>query len=188
MPLSHPPQPVPPGAPRWILFAVLLVLLLVLGARAGGGLRTRGTRGIIALELAGTAPRARAAMDRWKERWGPGAVDRVRGAIYWDFAFIPVYAAWAALACVMSAAVVPGSRGWVAAGMALAWGAWVAGGLDCVENVAMLRMLGPEPSAAAARLSQVCAGLKFALLGACAVYAAAALLLVIVHGLRGPAH
>ena len=55
-----------------------------------------------------------------------------------------------------------------------AWGGLIAGGLDCLENVGLLVMLGGHPTTPVAFLTSAFASLKFALAGAAIAVSVAA--------------
>ena len=65
-------------------------------------------------------------------------------------------------------------------GDALAWGQLAAGGLDALENLALLRVVGGAASEGWPALAAACAGPKFALVGAGFAY----LIWVVLASLR----
>src|SRR6185503_7274552 len=147
-------------------------LVRMLAARAPAvpkGLRTTDTpRGIVDLELA--ASRARA--DRIMDAWGPSRWRSAVVSLYWDFPFILIYANVLAIAVVCSAISWRSTTlGWLAtAGFVIAWLQWVAGALDVVEDVLLLRMLNQRErqernkSVWVPRVATICAAMKFALI------------------------
>jgi hypothetical protein len=147
--------------------------LLVLGAvtlasgfvlvRLDAGLRTAASpRGVVSFEFAGTRARA----DRMLEAWGEDGRRRATASTRLDFLFLAAYAPGLAMLCAAAAdrARAAGERG-AGLGAGLAWGQLVAGGLDAIENLALLRVLGGDPGAAWPALAAACAGPKFGLIG-----------------------
>jgi hypothetical protein len=144
--------------------SVLIVLLgacVWLGTKAGGGLGRDGTPSIVALELAGTPDDAGRIVSIWRER---GLIDGAISGVHADFFFLLAYSTGLALSCVMAIAPIdrsgfPGTG----VGIPLAWLQSVAGGLDALENVALLRMLRGHLDRPWPEVSRVCASLKFVL-------------------------
>jgi hypothetical protein len=139
--VRHPLAVIPVGA-RWRLFAPLLVLtLLAMGVL--GWVDRRITNpdvpsGIVSFELAGNAEAARSMVGSWTGT-APLWVAFSNG---FDYLFMLLYSTTIALGCIWAA----GRYGARASGLAhfgapLAWGQWLAGGLDAIENVALTRML-----------------------------------------------
>lgn len=113
--------------------------------------------GVISLEAPGTSANA-----KWiVERLGHDGVASVRRQTQLDFAFLVVCALWLSLACTLIADSSSGPM--KAYGIMIAWAALLAGALDAVENVAMLRMLSGSFGAPWPQLATVCASLKFSI-------------------------
>lgn len=140
--------------------AVPTMGLSVLMMRLDRPLRARGA-GIVQLQLAGSADRARGILDRW------GEDGRVAAAFQlgFDYLYLVVYALAVSLGCVVAA-------GWwgrvggplPAAGPVLAWGAFAAGLLDAVENYALWRCLSRDEDEWWPGVARWCAVGQFALL------------------------
>ena len=113
--------------------------------------------GVISLEAPGTSANARWVV----ERLGADGVASVRRQTHLDFAFLTVCALSLSLACGLIAEFTSGPM--KAYGIMIAWAALLAGALDAVENVAMLRMLAGSFGAPWPQLATVCASLKFTL-------------------------
>lgn len=152
------------------IMLVLSALAAIVMGRVGRDMRARGGRGIVALELARDVDEARALT----ERWGDEGVSAARRSIAVDFAFVPLYSAALSFACLYVGDVVDarGWGAWAAAGDVLTWGVLVAGALDLLENVAMLRTLGSGPTPAGVAVTRASAALKFGLLAVAAAYCA----------------
>jgi hypothetical protein len=133
--------------------------------------------GIVELQVAATAKRARRLTDAWSRR---GMLGAVRLNLAFDYAFLLAYAATIAIACLLieRAAMRSGlvgddsDLGTVAAALALG-----AGAFDLVENLAMRPLLEEEAKVGQLRVAAVFAAacLKFMLL-------ATALLWVVIAG------
>jgi hypothetical protein len=148
-----------------LLLAVFAFAMLLLLARLDADLRTSASpHGIVGFELAADREAARRMLDAW------GGEGRRLAALSLrlDFLFLAAYAPGLALLCTAAAerARRAGSRLSTLAAL-VAWGQLAAGGLDAIENLALLRVL--EEGAASAgwpALAAACAWPKFALVGA----------------------
>jgi hypothetical protein len=170
----HPLQAVP-AARRRRVFGMLLVATAASAAilsALDAPLRTEASPwGIVSFELAGGVERAGSMIESWDER------ARLYAAfgLGFDFLFLVLYSTTLAFACVWGARVFV-RRGWPLAGLGagLAWGQWGAAGLDALENAALWRLLVGPVAAPWPELACWCATLKFALVAAGLLYAAAA--------------
>jgi hypothetical protein len=151
---------------RALLALAALALALVLALSAlDARLRTPASpHGIVSFELAGD----RAAAARMLEAWGDDGRRAAAHSLRLDFLFLAAYAPGLALLCGAAAerARRRGSR--LAAPAALvAWAQLAAGGLDALENLALLRVLGDAAASGAwPALAAACAWPKFALVAA----------------------
>jgi len=148
-----------------LAFAMMFVL-----SSLDANLRTPASpHGIVSFEFAGD----RASADRMLEAWGSQGRRAAARSLRLDFVFLAAYAPGLALLC---AAVADRARavrsGWAAPGALLAWGQLAAGGLDALENLALLRVLGGSSDDAWPALAAACAWPKFALVAAGLVYLA----------------
>ena len=83
-------------------------------------------------------------------------------SVGFDYLFIVFYSITIALACVYAANVfVVHSPLWAKIGFALAWGVFLAGLLDVVENFALYKMLFDSPKEIWPKISRPCAQIKF---------------------------
>jgi len=156
------------GLKTWEVFllAALFLELFLLVVAFFPGVR------IARLQLAGSATRADAIVSEWKRR---GLLGQARRSVYVDFPFIVVYATLLALLVVLAERgakdldLIADDKTWV--GVVLVVAALTAGALDALENGALLGMLrGDRISDARARLAQLLAGAKFALVGICLLW------------------
>lgn len=151
------------GWPRLLqasLCAFLLIVTILLARyllEIGRLADNRLPFGVISLEAPGTSANA-----KWiVERLGHDGVASVRRQTQLDFAFLVACALWLSLACTLIAESSSGPM--KAYGIMIAWAALLAGALDAVENVAMLRMLSGSFGAPWPQLATVCASLKFSI-------------------------
>lgn len=109
--------------------------------------------------------------------WGAAGKERVVRGLYADFLFLAGYAPLLAL-LVGRVARDPANAHllWQALGRPLAWGQWLAGGLDALENVMLLGMIRGDLDPGLALAVGLMASLKFALVAAGLAYLLAALL------------
>jgi hypothetical protein len=154
------------------VLAALALLVLVVGAVVylPSG---RHAPEIAAVELAGSAGKVASIV--------AGEAAAYATAVRWDFAFIPGYVGAIVLASVSGMYVTRGrtARWSLAAGVA-------AGLADVVENVALLQVLTGDGGDTAARVAQVFAAVKFALLVFAVPAALTFLVLAVVRGGRPP--
>ena len=179
--MRHPLAAIPAGRRRAVFLAVLAATLAVMGVMGvlDGPLRTPAApQGMVSFELAGDGARAARILDSWGARGQRMAAL----ALGLDFLFLALYATANALACLWAGRVLA-PRALAALATPLAWGQWLAGGLDAVENVALAVVLvdGPEGhwpalarAAAVPKFALVAMGLLYAALGAAAALAARA--------------
>jgi hypothetical protein len=149
--------------------APLAVAMMFVLASLDAELRTEASpAGIVAFELAGDPARAGRILDAWGSEGRRAAVRSLR----LDFVFLAAYAPGLALLCAAAADRAVSLRSRLLATW-LAWGQLAAGALDAIENLALLRVLGGNPSDAWPALAAACAWLKFALVGAGLAYLSA---------------
>jgi hypothetical protein len=169
--MKHPLESIPSSNRRG-LFLPLLVLTLVVMAvlnGVGGPLVTEAApQGIVSFELAGDISSAQAILDSWDAR----ARTHAGFSLGFDFTFLLLYSTTIACACVW------GARGlgevWrplAPVGPLLAWGQWLAGLFDAVENAALWATLANGPSVPWPRLAWWCATIKFMLVALGLLYA-----------------
>jgi hypothetical protein len=147
-------------------FVTSLVVFAVLVLLDQGLHSPHAAHGMISFELAG--PNAAAILSEWHEPQRRDAL-LLQGL---DYLFIPAYAVLLAT-CALALAAGIGARAPRVARLApvAAWTAALAGSADVIENVpliAMLRAGAASPSGAA--VAQVCATVKFALVGVVMLY------------------
>jgi hypothetical protein len=136
--------------------------------RLDASLRTPASpSGIVSFEFAGSRERA----DRMLEAWGEPGRRIAEQSLWLDFLFLAGYAPGLALLCAAAADRARSARPRRAAlGDALAWGQLAAGGLDALENLALLRVVAGAQGEAWPILAAAFAAPKFALVGAAFAY------------------
>ena len=144
----------------WASLAATIALEVVLGRLNAPLQTTVAPLGIVSFELAHAGGVAAAMIASWSE----SARATARTSLVVDYLFLVAYPASLWLGCRAVAARVQGRWPKVAGlAVALGWGAVVAGGLDAVENAALLTQLASGASAAMAGIAFWCASVKFAL-------------------------
>ena len=161
--MHHPFESIPTGR-RWPIFVPLLVLTLAVMAVLNvvdSPLKTGvAPQGIVSYELAGNVSAARAILDSWN----PQARVYAGFSLGFDFLFMVLYSTTIAYACTWVSGGWRGKRRSLASvGLLLAWGQWVAGLFDAVENGALWVMLAAAPAAPWPQIARWCATVKFAL-------------------------
>jgi hypothetical protein len=155
--MRHPLEAIPQGK-RLVVFLALLAVFLVM--TVGFQFIGPAKPSIVDFELAGTTGRATEIINAWDMQ------NRIRAgfSLGLDYLYMPVYSTLIALACVWGAGLLA-SRQWRAAGLSLGWGLWAAALFDVVENTALTVILFDTVAAPCPRVAQVCATLKFGLIG-----------------------
>jgi hypothetical protein len=180
-PLSHPFPRVPARTRRaaLLVLAPLAIAMLLVLSRLDADLRTPASpSGIVSFELAGDRDTA----GRMLEAWGGAGRRAATLSLRLDFLFLAAYAPGLALLCAAAADRARAARSPLAAPAALlAWGQLAAGGLDAIENLALLRVLDGSSAAVWPALAAACAWPKFGLVGA----GIGCLALFVVSQLRG---
>ncbi|HXX32109.1 MAG TPA: patatin-like phospholipase family protein [Myxococcaceae bacterium] len=151
---------------RLLLVAAALAFFPLLREASGAGELGGERPGIVALEVAGTAGRARTIL----ERWGPPGVRAAARAVEWDFAFIVSYVLVGGL--VLTAVARRARAGWARIGLLAVLAVMAAGTAGFGENLALLAVLAG--SLGFALPAAVCAWAKFGLLAVAAAAAAVA--------------
>lgn len=141
-----------------VFLAGTLFLMLMMNA-IGEPLNTQeAPYGIVSFEFAGSLEKAQAIMSSW------GAQGMVRAAFIQglDFLFPLVYSSAIGLGCVMASEGLQ-RRKWPLAGLGdvLAWGLWLAAGLDYLENIGLTALLFGAGNDGWAILAAICAVFKF---------------------------
>jgi hypothetical protein len=169
--MQHPFETFSPAGLKvafWASFAVTLSLILLLNLLGAPLITQAAPAGIVSLEFAGNSTRAQTIINSWD----PGAKLHAAFILGLDYTFMLFYSTSIGLACVWMG-IVLGARSLPFATIAtlLAWGQWVAAGLDGLENVALTAILFGSGFSLWAPLALVCAFLKFGLILAGIAYA-----------------
>jgi hypothetical protein len=154
--MRHPIDPVAAGELRWIAVPAVVVVVLV-GVAFSLAPAGDGVGDIVRLELAGSESAANDVIDEWSER------DRGNAAfgVGIDYLYLVAYGVLIAAGCIWAGRVLarPGL------GTLAAWGAFVAAGLDAIENIGMLNLVRGDVESPWPQLAATCATPKFVLLG-----------------------
>lgn len=154
----------------WLFLVATVAIAAVLQYFGGQFASKRSPTGeqydIVAFELAHTPGRAGQIM----ETWGPEGVEAAVYQTWVDFLFPFAYANLLALG-ILALMSARGDGGFLAGlGRALAYGQWVAGALDVVENVALLRVLSGAVYSGWTALAYYCALFKFGIIALALLY------------------
>jgi len=151
----------------WSLLALLLVYAFI-GWASLPLANPTAPSGIVSFELAGTPERAAEIIASWDAR----AQRYAAFGLGFDYLFMLTYAAALSLAC-LSAGRILRQRGWPFSGWAggLAGAAWVAAGLDAIENLGLTLILLESAGTPWPQIARYCALGKFSLLFFGLVYA-----------------
>jgi hypothetical protein len=153
------------------VFAAMVFLSLLVGAALqvlSGPLTTEAARrGIVSFEIAGDLSRAQEIITSW------GADGRVRAALNTglDFLFIPLYVGAIGLGSLLVAErLAARSNGLYRLGFVLCWAQLLAGALDVLENIGLIRVLLGTQRAFWPALARWSAIPKFVIVGAGIAY------------------
>ena len=116
--------------------------------------------GILSLELAGSAERAAEIVASWEQM---GVLGLATANVILDYSFLVSYTVLLVTLSVRAGSHL-GGPGWVRTGDTVGWSQWVAGGLDAIENVALLLLITGVFSDLLAQAARVTAIGKFALI------------------------
>lgn len=170
--MKHPLAAVPFPARRSLFYFLLVLTLIIFGVFQflDQPLRTPAApNGIVSYELAGSLENAQSMLNSWDEKARLAAAF----GLGFDYLFMPVYALALSLGLLLAGANKP--TWYLAFTSWLGWGAFVAAGFDAIENYALWLLLNGEVSAALPPIAGICATIKFTLLIAGLVTAAAGL-------------
>lgn len=139
--------------------AALTVLVIWLMAPSRAQLQNDiATKHIASLELAPNAARADAVI----KSWGAAGVEAAKQNIALDCLFIPAYTTLLALVWFAAASALSGRFPGVASFVTVwGWAMWGAGLLDYIEDFCDYRMLEHGATDVLARISSICATVKF---------------------------
>jgi hypothetical protein len=162
--LSHPFEYLQPERRRGIFLILLAgtVLLMLMMNWIGVPLNTEAAPyGIVSFEFARTEEKAQDILASW------GSEGQIRAAFIQglDFLFPLVYASAISLGCIMTGEVLQ-ARKWPMTGVSvlLAWGIWLAAGLDYIENLGLTAILLGVEGSIWAPMAALCALIKFGLI------------------------
>lgn len=150
---------------QWLY--VTWVILIIATLAVGRNLQKQGVEldrllpngGILEVEAPWTSERAK----RIKDSLENGKCMQVaRDQILGDFVFLIYYPLAISLSCALVSGKLDGQFGVI--GMMIAWGVLLAGPLDAVENLCMLRYLADHTAPPWPQISTICAVIKFTLI------------------------
>ena len=146
------------NAASLVILMILTATIMFISALIAEPLKTdTAPKGIISLELARDAEEVNQILNSWAENRKYAIF-----SVGFDYLFIVFYSITIALACVYASSVfVKQSSLWANIGIALAWGAFLAGLLDVVENFALYKMLFGSSKEIWPKISRPCAQIKF---------------------------
>ena len=146
--------------PIFLLFLALTVLTMLALNTSGRALVTGAApAGIISYEFAGDVSTANKIIASWDE------IARIYAGfnLGLDYAYLLLYSTAIAMTIVWLSEGLS-NRGWfLILAVALAWGQWLAAGLDAIENFALLRLLVTIPVEPWPQIAWWCAAIKFSL-------------------------
>jgi len=149
----------------WVLFA-LTIVVMVAEQKTGKPLITeKAPSGIVSFELAGSGVTARAIV----QSWGPSGRAYAALNLGIDYLFLFLYAVTIGLGSVLVAGLF--KRGFLYnLGIIFSWLILVAGGLDAVENYALIKILFGPMSDGLAVTARWCAIPKFTIVALSLIY------------------
>jgi hypothetical protein len=163
--------------PVFLLFLTLTLLTMFALNVTGRSLITEAApAGIISYEFAGDVTTASAIIQSWD------ATAQIFAGfnLGLDYLYLVLYATTIAMAILWLSDGLTKSRLIAVVALALAWGQWLAAGLDAIENLALLVMLVEQPAEPWPQIAWWGAVIKFSLVIAGLIYAVAAFVARIV--------
>jgi len=123
--------------------------------------------GMISFELAGSAANAEMILASWNQEATVSAAFNLG----FDFLFIPVYIGTIALGCgIVANALRKSKKLFSSLGFLLSWGVILAGSLDVIENIALLKILFGSVASPWPEIARLCAVPKFCLINFVLIY------------------
>jgi hypothetical protein len=178
---EHPAFSISPRRLLGISGGTTLILLGVLGLSSQGLSTAAAPAGIFSWELT----RDPLSVQRMIESWDARTRLLAAFGLGLDYVFMLSYAVMFSTACyALGRLLTRHAPGWARLAPWLAGGAWLAAGLDAVENIGLLQGLLNGPTAAWQSIAGGCAAVKFTLLGLTLLYLAGGGLWAVVSGRR----
>lgn len=168
--LRHPFTSLTPSTQKKVFLFLCVFTIIVQGTLIMLGkplINESAPLGIVSFEFARTLPQAQRMTDLW------GQSGQIYAALNLglDYLFLVLYPTSIALGCVLIASTpVFNHMRFSGAGVLLSWGQFGAGGLDAVENFALIKVLFGSQQPAWPELAWWCALIKFALVLAGLIY------------------
>jgi hypothetical protein len=177
--VTHPLQRWPRRRRKGIFIAVTVLALLpfILGFFVKPLHEDEHGESIIDFERAGSVDRANEILEKWRAE---GVLDEAKAIQIFDLVYPLIYAAALAGGCLAAAGAWrrAGRVRMVKAGIAMAWLALAAAGLDYIENLGLGISLWDEPASPWPQVSRLAAELKFAAIYITLAYALSGILAV----------
>jgi hypothetical protein len=154
---------------RYVLIAVGIMMLSsqLLSAIGAPLITPAAPNGIVSFELAGSLPAAEAMI----QSWSPEARMAAALSLGLDFIYIVIYTTALSLLCIVASTRLQRmGRFGASLGSIIAWGLLVAGALDAIENIALLRLLFGDLSEFWVNTAWLCASVKFSLIFLAMIY------------------
>jgi len=165
-------------SPLFLLFLALTLLAMLALNATGRALSTDAApAGIVSYEFAGDVSTANEIIDSWDET----AQIYAGFNLGLDYAFLLLYSTTIAMAVLWLSASLSNRKWLLLLAITLAWGQWLAAGLDAIENFALLRMLVTQPMEPWPQIAWWCAAIKFGLVIAGLLFVVVALALRLVE-------
>lgn len=151
-----------PGNYLWMVVTglVLITVAVAYGInRQGKPLTTdKLPNGIVEIEVPWSTERASEVVASWE---GKGLLGIARKQVYYDFLFLVLYPLALSILCAWLGGSVPVKLSLL--GILVSWGVLLAGPLDAIENIAILRMLGGSLETPVPQIATIAATIKFTL-------------------------
>jgi len=181
--MKHPFESIPTSKLKalfWFLLVATLLTMVIMNLVGAPLMTVDAPSGIVSYELAGSVTKTQAILNSWNQN----ALLHAAFSLGLDYLFMVVYAAAISLACVWAAEGIKNRR-WPLGGLGapLAWGVWLAGLLDAVENLGLTLILFGSALYPWTAIARWCAIFKFALIFFGLVYALYGLVVGIVSRL-----
>ena len=151
-----------PSSYLWMVVMGLVIITVGVSyglSRQGKPLSTdKIHNGILAIEAPWSTERASEVVASWQQK---GLLRIARKQVYYDFLFLALYPLALSILCAWLAGSLP--EKWGLLGILVSWGVLLAGPLDAIENIAILRMLGGSQETPVPQIATIAAAVKFTL-------------------------
>jgi len=148
-----------------ILFVLTIIVIVFMQLVSAPLITEVAPQGIVSFEFSGDLPNAEQIIASW------GQEERIYCGLSLglDYLFLVLYSSTIALGCILAIRILS-VKFLATAGAVLSWLQFVAAFLDCLENIALIKLLLGSSNSIWPRIAWWCAGPKFLIVCAGLIY------------------